>query len=174
MLWGAKFRRAVGATVWHDVRGMLGLLELVIALLRVAVRDRGGLVAENLLLRQQLAVLTRQRRPRRRLRTRDKLFWLLVRAVWRDWRRHLLLVRPETVVGWHRERWRLVWHRRSPGRPGRPRLDAETRALIARMACENPAWGSERIRGELLKLGIVVSKRSVQRYRQRGPARPPS
>src|SRR5918997_3801442 len=84
------------------------------------------------------------------------------------------MVRPETVVGWRRRGWWLVWDGRSRGRPGRPRLAAETRALIARMARENPAWGSERIRGELLKLGIVVSKRSIQRYRQRGPARPPS
>src|SRR5918997_2798422 len=84
------------------------------------------------------------------------------------------MVRPETVVGWRRQGWRLIWSGRSRGRPGRPRLAAETRALIARMARENPAWGSERIRGELLKLGIPVSKRSVQRYRRRGPARPPS
>ncbi|MDP8923346.1 MAG: helix-turn-helix domain-containing protein [Chloroflexota bacterium] len=153
---------------------MLELLSLVFGLLRVGLRSRADLVAENVLLRQQLAVLTRPSRKRPRLRTRDKVLWLLIRAVWRDWRRHLLLVRPATVVGWRRQGWRLFWGGRSHGRPGRPRLAAETRALIARMARENPAWGSERIRGELLKLGIVVSKRSVQRYRGRGPARPPS
>ena len=120
------------------------------------------------------AILTRATRPKPRLRTRDKLVWVLARAVWRDWRRHLLLVRPETMVGWRRQGWALVWGGRSRGRRGRPRLAAETRALIARMARENPAWGSERIRGALLKLGIAVSKRSVQRYRGRGPARPPS
>ena len=153
---------------------MLRFLALLFGLVRGAHRSRADLVAENLLLRQQLAVLTRPGRRQARLRPRDKLFWVLVRWLRRDWRRHLVLVRPETVVGWRRKGWRLVSRRRSGGRPGRPRLDAEVQALIARLARENPAWGSERIRGELLKLGIVVSKRSVQRYRGRGPARPPS
>jgi hypothetical protein len=153
---------------------MLGSLWSVLPLIRAAVRGRGALLAENLLLRQQLAVLIRQPRPRPRLRTRDKLCWVLVRWLWRDWRRHLVPVRPETVDGWHRQRWRLLWGGRPRGRPGRPRLEAKTRELVARMARENPGWGSERIRGELLKLGIVVSKRSIQRYRRRGPARPPS
>ena len=75
---------------------------------------------------------------------------------------HLVLVRPETVVGWHRRGWRLFWRWKSCAPFGRPRLSPEVQELIARMAAENPRWGSERIRGELLKLGIVVSKRSVQ------------
>jgi transposase InsO family protein len=91
-----------------------------------------------------------------------------------EWRRHLVLVRPATVVGWHRRGWRLFWWWRSRCPLGRPRLGAEVRALIARMARGNPSWGAERIRGELLKLGFVVSRRSVQRHRQGGPARPPS
>ena len=171
---GAKFDRPVGAAAWHDRWAMLEFLALLLGLLGAALRDRSDLVAENLLLRQQLAVLARPTRKRPRLRARDKLFWVLVRWLWRDWRRHLILVRPETVVGWRRQGWRMVWRRRSRGRPGRPRLSAEVQALIARMARENPGWGSERIRGELLKLGIVVSKRSIQGYRGRGPARPPS
>jgi transposase InsO family protein len=92
----------------------------------------------------------------------------------RDWRRHLTLVTPETVMRWHRQGWRLLWWWRSRARAGHPRLNAEVRELIARIARENPSWGAERIRGELLKLGVVVSKRSVQQYRRRGPARPPS
>jgi hypothetical protein len=118
-------------------------------------------------------VLTRPTRRRPQVRTRDKHFWIVVRWVRRDWRRHLVLVRPETVIYWHRQSWKLVWRWRSRARLGRPRLEAEVRALIATMARENPTWGSERIRGELRKLGIVVSKRSVQRYRRRGPAGPP-
>ena len=150
---------------------MLEILALLLAVLRAALRDRAGLVAENLVLRHQLAVLTRPTRQRPRLRARDKAFWVLIRRLWRDWRGHLVLVRPETVVGWHRRGWRRFWRWRSRG-GGRPRLSAEVRELIATMARENPAWGSERIRGELLKLGIAVSKRSVQRYRGRGrPAR---
>ncbi len=161
--------------MWHAVRAMLEFLVLLLVdLFRALVRSRSDLVAENLLLRQQLAALTRPTRRRPRLRTRAKLFWIVARMVWRDWRRHLVAVRPETVIGWHRQGWRLLWQWASRARGGRPRLSAEVRDLIARMARENPAWGSERIRGELLKLGIAVSKRSVRHYRRRGPARPPS
>ena len=147
---------------------------LLLSLIPAAVRDRETVVAENLLLRQQLTVLTRPTRKRPRLRTRDKLFWVAVRALRCDWRRHLVVVRPESVIRWHRQAWRLFWHWRSRGLVGRPRLSAEVRNLIATMARDNPRWGSERIRGELLKLGIEVSKRSIQRYRRRGPAHPSS
>ncbi len=166
--------RALPAPGRHTSWAMLEFLALLLAVLRAALRDRAGLVAENLVLRHQLAVLARPTRKRPRLRARDKAFWVLIRRLWRDWRGSLVLVRPETVIGWHRRGWRLFWRWRSRGRGGRPRLGAEVRELIARMARENPAWGSERIRGELLKLGIAVSKRSIQRYRGRGPARPPS
>src|SRR5438874_4061254 len=151
---------------------MLEYLLLLLSLIRATVRDRDALVAENLLLRHQLAVLTRPTRKRPRLRTRDKLFWVVVRALRRDWRRHLVVVRPESVIRWHRQAWRLFWRWRSRGPLGRPRLSAEVRQLIATIARDNPRWGSERIRGELLKLGLVVSKRSIQRYQRRGPAHP--
>jgi transposase InsO family protein len=153
---------------------MLEYLLLLAGLLRTLTRSRGDLVAENLLLRQQLAILTRPTRKRAPLRTPDKLFWVLARLVRGDRRRHLVLVKPETVVRWHRRAWRLFWRWRSRGRSGRPRVSAEVQALIATMARDNPGWGAERIRGELLKLGIAVSRGSVQRYRGRGPARPPS
>ncbi|HVG97058.1 MAG TPA: integrase core domain-containing protein [Chloroflexota bacterium] len=153
---------------------MLAYLLLLVAFVRGSVASRADLAVENLLLRQQLAVLTRPTRMRPRLRRRDKLFWVLARRLWRPWRQHLIIVRPETVLRWHRQGWRLYWRWRSRLRLGRPRLSAEVRDLIARMARDNPWWGSERIRGELLKLGITVSKRSIQRYRRRGPAGPPS
>ena len=147
---------------------------LLVSLFRRVLCSRADLIAENLLLRQQLTVLTRPTRKRPRLRSRDKLFWVVIRALRRDWREHLALVRPDTVVRWHRHAWKRFWHWRSRDRLGRPRLSPEVRELIARIARENPRWGSERIRGELLKLGITVSKYSIQRYRQRGLARPPS
>src|SRR6266511_2538478 len=100
--------------------GMLEYLRLLVALLRTALASRGDLIAENLLLRQQLAVLTRPTRKRPRLRARDKLFWLLARLARRDWRRHLLVVTPETVFRWHRQGWRLFWRWRSRTRIGRP------------------------------------------------------
>jgi putative transposase len=152
---------------------MVDYIVLLVALLRATVRARGDLVAENLLLRQQLAALTRPTRKRPRLRTHDRLFWLVARTVRRDWRRHLTLVTPQTVIRWHRRGWRLFLRWWSRDRVGRPRLSAEVRDLIARMACDNSGWGAERIRGELLKLGVAVSKRSVQHYRRRGPARLP-
>jgi hypothetical protein len=134
---------------------MLEYLLLLLSLVLSAVRDRQALVAENLLLRHQLTLLTRPTRKRPRLRARDKLFWVAVRALRGDWRRHLVLVRPENVIRWHRQAWRLVWRWRSRGPLGRPRLSAEVRELIVTMARANPGWGSERIRGELLELGLL-------------------
>ena len=88
------------------------------ALVRAAVRSRAELVAENLLLRQQLAVLTRPTRRASAAPPRDRLFWALARRLRRDWRRHLVLVRPETVIRWHRRGWRLFWRWRSRTRAG--------------------------------------------------------
>jgi hypothetical protein len=142
---------------------MSELLSLVSHAARAAIRRRNELILENLLLRQQLQVALRPKR-RLSLRRRDRLFWVLVRQVRPDWRRYLLYVRPETVIRWHRSGWRLYWRWRSQTRLGRPRLSAEVRALIRQMASDNPLWGTERIRGELLKLGLVVSARSIRRY----------
>ena len=146
---------------------------LLLGTLRVLLHDRHALVVENLLLRQQLAVVLRAR-PRPRLRRRDRVFWAVARRLCDDWRRHLLLVQPETVLRWHRQGWRLYWWWRS-GRPtGRPRMPQEVRALIRRLSDENRLWGTERIRGELRKLGIAVSNGSIRRYRWRSAPRPPS
>ena len=171
----AAFRSTWLGARRHDVLAMLEYLLLVFSLVGATVRDRDALVAENLLLRHQLAVLTRPTRKRPRLRARNKLFWVVVRALRRgDWRRHLVLVRPESVIRWHHQAWRLFWRLRSRGPLGRPRVSVEVQELIVTMARDNPRWGSERIRGELLKLGLTVSKRSIQRYRPRGRAGPPS
>jgi hypothetical protein len=151
--------------------GMLEFVTVVLAALRASVRRRTDPVAENLLLRHQLVVLSRPTRKRVRVRSRDKLLWVLARRLCRDWRRHLLVVRPETVVGWHRRGSHLAWRWRSRCPLGRPRLRLEVRDLIAAMARDNPGRGAERIGGELLKLGIVVSNRSIRRYRGR-PDRP--
>jgi transposase InsO family protein len=86
----------------------------------------------------------------------------------------LTIVTPETVVRWHRQGWRLFWRWKSRSRGGRPHLSPELQELIAAMSRDNRLWGTERIRGELLKLGIVVSNRSIRRYRWRGPTRLPS
>src|SRR5262245_4260361 len=139
---------------------MFGLLSLVLATLRACLCARSDLVLENLLLRHQLAVSLRSA-PRPKLRRRDRLLWILVRRLCSDWRRHLVLVHPETVVGWHRRGWLLLWWWRSRCPLGRPRLSSEVRDLITTMSRDNPLWGAERIRGELLQLGINFSKRSI-------------
>src|SRR2546426_8371888 len=136
---------------------MCEMLALVLAVLRAALRSRAELIAENLLLRHQLAVLTRPTRKRPTVRSGDKLLWVLARRLCRDWRCHLVLVRPETVVGWHRRGWRLFWRWRSRCPLGRPRLSHEVRGLIAAIARDNPLRGTQRIPGELLQLGGVGS-----------------
>jgi transposase InsO family protein len=155
---------------------VLELLWLLLTTVLAWGRPRQDLVLENLLLRHQLAVLTRptRTRPRARLRTWDKVRWVLARRWCADRREHLAIVTPDTVVGWHRQGWCLFWRWKSRSRGGRPHLSPEVRELIATMSRENPLWGTERVRGELLKLGIVVSNRSIRRYRWRGPRRPPS
>src|SRR5262249_17466329 len=106
---------------------MLEYLLLLVAFLGAALRRHRDLVTETPLLRQQLTVLTRPTRKRPRLLKRDRLFWLVARALRRDWRRHLRLVQPETVIQWPRRSWQRFWSWRSRGRLGRPRLSAEVR-----------------------------------------------
>jgi hypothetical protein len=129
--------------------------------------SRYNLGLEILALRQQLGVLKRKN-PRPRLRMQDRTFWILLRHLWPSWSKVLVIVKPETVVAWHRAGFRLFWRLRSrPKSLGRPKIDAEVRALIRRMVNENPSWGAPRIHGELLKLGFDVSERSVSRYLRR-------
>jgi transposase InsO family protein len=155
---------------------MFELLWLLLTTVLAWARPRQDLVLENLLLRHQLAVLTRptRTRPRARLHLWDKVLWILARRWCAGWREHLTFVTPDTVVRWHRQGWRLFWRWKSRSRGGRPHLSPEVQKLIMTMSRDNRLWGTERIRGELLKLGIVVSNRSIRRYRWRGPARSPS
>ena len=120
---------------------MLDRLVLVLRWLRALCRLRGNLALENLTLRQQLTVLSRHH-PRPRLTSVDRLFWVMLRRVWATWTDALIIVKPDTVVGWHRAGFRLYWRFRSrvKRRVGRPRTGQETRSLIQRMAAENPSW----------------------------------
>jgi len=140
-----------------------------------AFRPRASLVVEILLLRQQLAVLKR-RRPRPPLRPIDRAFWVLVSRVWSRWADALAIVKPATVIAWHRRGFARFWAYRSRPR-GRPPLSAEVIELIERMTRENPTWSRRRIAAELAKLGHDVSKDTVARYmpkRPGAPRRPPS
>ena len=127
------------------------------------LRGRAQLLAENALLRQQLLVLRRSiTRPA--VTPADRALLVLLTGRVRAWRRALLIVQPETLLRWHRAGFRALWRAKSRPGPGRPPLAPETIALIRQLATENPLWGAERIRGELVKLGIRVAKRTIQTY----------
>ncbi|HXB74275.1 MAG TPA: integrase core domain-containing protein [Candidatus Acidoferrales bacterium] len=132
----------------------------------VFFRSRSDTALEVLALRQQVAVLKRKR-PRPVLNSLDRLFWTALRHFWSRWADVLVIVKPETVIGWHRAGFRLYWRWRSRPRGGRPKITEGIRFLIRRLAQENPDWGAPRIHGELQKLGFVVSERSVARYLRR-------
>jgi putative transposase len=129
-------------------------------------RTRTELIAENALLRQQLIILRRQVKRPTCTRTDRLLLVVLARAV-SSWKQALFIVQAETLLGWHRQSFRWFWRRRSKPTSRNPKIPAETVALIQAMARDNRLWGAERIRGELLKLGIHVSKRTIQKYLRR-------
>lgn len=137
-------------------------------------RGHQALVLENVALRQQLRIYQRTGK-RLRLSARDRWFWIALSSAWKDWRKALFVVHPDTVVRWQRERLRKYWARKSKNlrRPGRPTISTEIRELIRTMACANPLWRAPRIHGELRKLGIDVSERTVSRVLRR-VKRPPS
>jgi putative transposase len=126
-------------------------------------RSKSELIAENALLRQQLIVLKRQvKRPT--FTKTDRLLLVLLARLVRTWNQTLLIVQPDTLLRWHRELFRLYWKRKSKTRTHKPKVTAETIALIRQMAKDNRLWGAERIHGELLKLGLHVCKRTIQKY----------
>src|ERR1700720_1388915 len=134
---------------------------------------RARLEVENLFLRQQLIVLRRQHPRRVRLWNIDRLLFVWLYRLYPSLLEAIIIVQPETVIGWHRCGFRAYWRWRSRHVGGRPRIDSELRALIRRMSHENPLWGAPRIHGELLMLGIKVAESTVGRYMVRR-RRPPS
>src|SRR2546430_804954 len=148
------------------------MARILFGTLRSSVRTHRELALENLALRQQLAVW-KAREPRPRLTEMDRIFWVVLSRLWTSWRHSLQVVRPETVVGWHRQGFRRYWAWKSRQRRGRPRIRVELRDLIRRMSRANPLWGAPRIHGELLKLGLTVSQATVSKYMIR-PRRAPS
>jgi hypothetical protein len=145
----------------QSVRLALSALRVLAAAASAAFKSRAALHLENLALRHQLGVLDRSvKRPK--LTAADRLFWAWLREVWADWRSALVVVKPETVIAWHREGFRLFWTWKVRcGQPGRPRVPQDVRELIRKMSRENPMWGAPRIHGELLQLGIDAGETSV-------------
>jgi hypothetical protein len=138
----------------------------LLAGLCVFVRSRAELALEIVALRQQVAILKRKH-PRPQLNPLDRLFWIALRRLWPGWKQVLVIVKADTVVGWHRAGFRWYWRCRSRRRPGRPRIGEQLRTLIRRLALENPSWGAPKIHGELLKLGFDLCERTVARYLRR-------
>ena len=146
---------------------VLALLRAVFGAFLEAFRPKASLVLENLALRHQLAVLQRAR-PRPQLRPVDRAFWVVLSRSWSRWTDVLAIVKPATVVAWHRRGFARFWAMKS--RPsGRPPSADEVVALIRRMAVENPLWSRRRIAAELAKLGYKVSKDTVAKYLPRRP-----
>ena len=141
--------------------------------LSACFKSRAALQLENLALRHQLGVLRRSvTRPK--LTPADRFLWAWLCEVWNDWRSSLVIVKPDTVIAWHRKSFRLFWTWKiRRGQPGRPAVPRNVRDLIRRISRENPLWGAPRIHGELLTLGIEVGETSVGKYMVRR-RRPPS
>src|SRR5437868_6167891 len=135
---------------------MSSVLGSVLGMVRGVVASRAALHLEVLALRHQLLVLERSRPRRARLARADRWLWGWLSRVWSGWRTALVIVEPETVVAWHRQGFRVFWTWKSRRRTGRPPVAADVRALIRKLAQENPWWGAPRIHGELLKLGVQV------------------
>jgi transposase InsO family protein len=151
---------------------MFRVLPVLAAALSSLLKSRASLQLENLALRHQIGVLQRSAKKRPKLTAADRVLWAWLCEVWRDWRSALVIVKPETVIAWHRKGFRLFWTWKTRhGRVGRPTVPRNVRDLIRRLSRENPLWGAPRTQGELLKLGIQIGETNVGKYmvRQRKP-----
>jgi hypothetical protein len=152
---------------------MIGLLCFVMAVLASPFKSKLRLEAENAVLRHQLIVLRRRLQGRVRLTNHDRWFFIQLYRWFPAILKVLTIIRPETLVRWHRAGFLRYWRWKSRRRGGRPQIETELRALIRRMSVENPLWGAPRIHGELLKLGFEVAQSSVAKYMVKR-RRPPS
>jgi transposase InsO family protein len=150
---------------------MIGLLCFLLAVLASPFKSKIRLEAENAVLRHQLIVLRRKMCGRVQLATGDRWFFVQLFRWFPSILKVLTIIRPETLVRWHRAGFRRYWRWKSRSLGGRPQIETELRALIRRMGVENPLWGAPRIHGELLKLGFEVAQSSVAKYmvKRRGP-----
>src|SRR5258707_14414603 len=150
---------------------MIGLLCFALAVLASPFKSKLRLEAENAALGHQLIVLRRRLHGRVRLTNHDRWFFIQLYRLFQSILQLLTIIRPETLVRWHRAGFRCYWRWKSRPSGGRPQIATELRGLIRRMSMENPLWGAPRIHGELLKLGFEVAQSSVAKYmvKRRGP-----
>src|SRR3982074_1235946 len=150
------------------------ILWAIVLIFEFRFRSRASLELELVALRHQVTVLRRQRPGRPQLSSLDRLLWVWLYRIWPQVIDAMVLVKPTTVIQWHRKGFRLFWRWRSR-RSGRPKIGADIRALLRRMSKANPLWGAPRIHGKLLKLGIKISQATVGRWmpwRAKGPPPP--
>src|SRR5450759_4593583 len=149
---------------------MIALLCFVMVVLAAPFKSKSGLEAENAVLRHQLTILRRKMQGRVRLTNNDRWSFIQLYRWFPSILKALTIIRPETLVRWHRVGFRCYWRWKSRPLGGRPRMEADLRALIRRMSIENPLWGAPRIHGELLKLGFELAQSTVAKYmaRRRG------
>ncbi len=143
---------------------MTDLFKLILGLLASLFRSRAKLEAEILVLRQQINVLRRRASRRPHLNNTDRFLFVWLYRWFPSVLGAIAIVRPETIVRWHRAGFRAYWRWRSRNRVGRPKVSIELRTLIGEMSCANRLWGAPRIHGELLKLGFEVAQSTVARY----------
>ena len=150
---------------------MIALMYFVLAVLAAPVKSRSRLEAENAALRHQLIFLQRKVHGRIPLTNNDRWFFIQLYRWFPSILTVLTIIRPETLVRWHRAGFRCYWRWKSRRLGGRPQIETDLRALIRRMSADNPLWGAPRIHGELLKLGFEVAQSSVAKYmvRRHGP-----
>ena len=152
---------SINQLIKHWTRPVTILLE--VGALADLSRSRPDLIVENALLRQQLIFLNRQiKHPK--LTNSDRIRFVFLAKLTKNWHQALHIVQPDTLLRWHRDLFRLYWWQKSKPHDRKPRLTPAIIELIQQIARENRLWGAERIRGELLKLGIKVNKRTIQRY----------
>ena len=152
---------------------MFAALHTIALVIANLFKSRRRLEAENLLLRLQLNVAVRRVPARLRLRGFERALLVGLVRLWPDLIDVIQVVKPETILRWHRAGFKAYWRWKSRRRAGRPRIDRGLRDLIGRMSRENPLWGASRIHGELLMLGFKVAQSTVSKYITRG-RRPPS
>jgi transposase InsO family protein len=152
---------------------MIALLLFLLNLLGLPFKSKSCLAAENAALRQQVIVLQRKIRGRPEFTDHERLFFIQLYRWFPSVLNAIKIIRPETLLRWHRAGFRRHWRWKSRNLGGRPRIDAALRALIRQMSIENVLWGAPRIRGELLKLGFAIAQSTVTRYMARPDGRAP-
>ena len=153
---------------------MFKALRILVSTVRAATRSRADLLFEIAALRQQIDVY-RQQVKHPKLRRRDRIFWIWLRRHWTGWKNALVIVKPDTVLRWHRDGYKAYWRWKSKGKPGRPRISRRHIELIRRISAEHPEWGEDRIALELkLKLEVDHSPSTIRRYMVERPMSPGS